>query len=174
MSSRDKPLTLLVLSWGALLAAGMSLSAKAGDYEPTPTGWDIRIDLPGVLSVGAEYCTALGKCQTVGDNIVGFSVGGTAVGGVQGCQMMPESEPCIKAEIHVQVLAATHYGSAIVRLNGRNYAVGGLQWHKQEPDGSYIGGPVSVLYQGASIPIMIYEQSVRKAARPSASRQPSR
>lgn len=139
---------------GCALVASLSSSLLAGDYDPIPKAWSIKIGLPGTLSVGAEYCTEMGNCQFVGSNIVGFSIGGTAVGGVQGCQSMPESEPCLKARIPVDVLASTPTGSVIVRLNGNNYAVGGVQWVKRERDGSLIGGPVSVIYQGVSTPLV--------------------
>lgn len=139
-----------------LFLVGISPSAIADDYNPIPAGWNIKIGLPGTLSVGAEYCTQSGKCQWVGDDIVGFSIGGTAVGGIQGCQGMPDASPCLKARVPVEVLAASPNGSVIVRLRGKNYAVSGVQWFKREPDGSFIGGPVSVVYQGASIPLQIY------------------
>lgn len=44
----------------------MSSSVMAGDYEPIPKGWSIKIGLPGILSVGAEYCTEAGVCHFVG------------------------------------------------------------------------------------------------------------
>jgi hypothetical protein len=132
----------------------------SADYDPIPKGWSIKIDLPGTLSVGAEYCTQLGKCQVVGDDIVGFTIGGTPVRGVQGCQSMRDAEPCMKARIPVQVLAASPAGSVIVRLKGRNYAVGGLQWSKRAPDGSFIGGPVSVISQGVSVPLQMYRSPI--------------
>lgn len=125
-------------------------------YDPIPPGWNIKIGLPGTLSVGAQYCTEFGKCKFVGDDIVGLTIGGTAVGGVQGCQQMPDAEPCLKARIPVEVLAMASTGVPIVRLNGINYAVSGMNWYKKEPDGSYIGGPVSVIYQGVSLPLQMY------------------
>jgi hypothetical protein len=33
--------------------------------------------------------------------------------------------------------------------------VGGPQWEHREPDGSFIGGPVSVIYQGANMPLRL-------------------
>lgn len=143
---------------GFVFVVSMSSAAMAADYNPIPKGWSIKIDLPGTLSVGAQYCTEMGKCQSVGNDIVGFAIGGTPVGGIQGCQSMPDAEPCLKARIPVQVLAASPAGSVIVRLNGKNYAVGGVQWYKQEPDRSFVGGPVSVLYKGASMPLQIYNR----------------
>lgn len=140
-----------------VLVVGMSSSVIAGDYDPIPKGWSIKIGLPGTLSVGAQYCTELGKCQYVGNDIVGFTIGGTAVGGIQGCQSRPDAEPCMKARIPVEVLAASPTGSVIVRLKGRNFAVGGVQWYKRMPDGSFIGGPVSVIYQGVSTPLQMYK-----------------
>lgn len=142
---------------GLFLMGGISSWAVADDYNPIPKGWSIKIDLPGTLSVGAEYCTQSGQCKFVGDDIVGFTVGGTPVGGIQGCQMMPDAQPCLRARIPVQVLAASPAGSVIVRLKGRNYAVSGVQWYKREPDGSFIGGPVCVIYQGVSMPSQMYK-----------------
>jgi hypothetical protein len=145
---------------GLLLIVGTSSSAVAEDYDPIPKGWSIKIGLPGTLSVGAQYCTQMGKCQVVGDDIVGFTIGGTAVGGVQGCQSMPDAEPCLKARIPVEVLAASPAGSVIVRLKGRNYAVSGVQWYKREPNGTLIGGPVSVISQGVSVPLQMYKPTM--------------
>lgn len=125
-------------------------------YDPIPEAWNIKIGLPGTLSVGAEYCTQSGECQYVGDDIAGFRIGSTTVGGIQGCQAMPDAKPCLKARIPVEVLASSPAGSVIVRMKGRNYAVSGLQWDKREPDGSFIGGPVSVTFQGVSLPLQLY------------------
>jgi hypothetical protein len=144
---------------GLLLVVGMSSSAMSDDYDPIPKAWNIKIGLPGTLSVGAEYCTQLRKCKYVGDDIVGFAIGGTPVGGIQGCQAMPDAEPCLKARIPVEVLAESSAGSVIVHLKGRNYAVGGMGWYKREPDGSFIGGPVSVMYRGHSMPLQMYNQN---------------
>lgn len=146
-----------VAAFGLFLYVVMSSSVMAADYDPIPKAWNIKIGLPGTLSVGAEYCTQAGQCKYVGDNIVGFRVGRTPVGGIQGCQMMPDAEPCLKARIPVDVLAVSPAGSVIVRLKGKNYAVGGVQWYKREPDGSFIGGPVSVIYNGVSIPLQMYK-----------------
>jgi uncharacterized protein len=138
------------------IAAAQAAPPETKSYDPIPEGWNIKIALPGTLSVGAEYCTQSGKCKYVGDDIAGFRIGQTPVGGIQGCQSLPDAEPCLKARIPVEVLAKSPAGSVIVRLNGQNYAVSGLQWYKREPDGSYIGGPVSVIYQGASVPLQLY------------------
>jgi len=121
-------------------------SAESPSYDPIPGGWNIKIDLPGTLSVGAEYCTQSGNCQYVGQGNLGL---------LQVCQETPDAEPCLKARVPVQVLASSPNGSVIVRLNGRNYGVSGVQWEHREPDGSSIGGPVSVIYQGASIPLRL-------------------
>lgn len=143
------------------IAAVQAAPPEAKSYDPIPAAWSIKIGLSGMLSVGAEYCTQSGQCKYVGDNIVGFTIGNTPVGGIQGCQAMPDAEPCLKARIPVDVLAASPAGSVIVRLNGRNYAVSGLQWYKREPDGSFIGGPVSVISHGAVIPLQMYRASSR-------------
>jgi hypothetical protein len=145
---------------GLLLVMGMSSYVMAGVYDKIPKGWN-KIGLPGTLSVGAEYCPDYNgnRCLAVGNDIVGFNVGGTAIGGIQGCQMMPETEVCQQARIPVEVIAGSG-GHAIVRLNGKNYAVNGLVWSKQESDGSFIGGPVSVIYQGVSIPLQMYHPAL--------------
>ena len=143
------------------IAAVQAEAPQAKSYDPLPTAWSIKIGLSGMLSVGAEYCTQSGQCKFVGDDIVGFTIGHTPVGGIQGCQAMPDAEPCLKARIPVDVLAESPAGSVIVRLNGRNYAVSGLQWYKREPDGSFIGGPVSVISHGAIIPFQLYRASSR-------------
>jgi hypothetical protein len=132
--------------------AAPDASAEPPSYDPIPDGWNIKIDLPGTLSVGAEYCTQSGNCQYVGQGNVGL---------IQVCQETPDAEPCLKARVPVQVLASSTNGSVIVRLNGRNYGVGGVQWEHREPDGSSIGGPVSVIYQGASIPLRLGWQPSR-------------
>jgi hypothetical protein len=133
----------------------------ANDYNPIPAGWNIKINLPGLMSVGAEYCTEMGKCQWVGNDISGFKMGGTPVGGIQGCQSMPDAEACVKARIPVDVLAASPAGSVIVRLKGKNYAVSGVKWTKREPDGSVVGGPISVIVKGQEIPLQTYNSAIR-------------
>jgi hypothetical protein len=121
-------------------------------YDPIPEAWNIKIGLPGTLSVGAEYCTQSGNCQYVGE-------GNDEL--MQVCQETPDAEPCLRARVPVQVLASSPNGSVIVRLNGRNYGVGGVQWEHREPDGSSIGGPVSVIYHGVSIPLRLGWQPSR-------------
>jgi hypothetical protein len=147
---------LKALLFAPLLFAGTMRSGLAGDYNPIPPAWNIKINLPGTLSVGAEYCTQMGQCKYVGDNIVGFSIGGTPVGGIQGCQSLPDAEPCLRAKIPVFVLVASEAGSIIIRLNGRNYAVGGTQWYKRETNGRCIGGPVSVVNHGVNVPAWLF------------------
>jgi hypothetical protein len=153
MTTRGHLKALLIVP--LLIASTMSLGV-ASDYDPIPPGWSIKINLRGTLSVGAEYCTQMGQCKYVGDDIDGFSIGGTPVGGIQGCQSLPDAEPCLRARIPVFVLAASEAGSIIVRLNGKNYAVGGTQWYKREPDGRCIGGPVSVVNHGVNIPASLF------------------
>jgi hypothetical protein len=135
---------------GLMLVVAMLPPVTADGYDPIPKGWGIKIGMPGMLSVGAEYCTQTGKCLYVGEDIVGFSVAGTqpgtrtAIGGVQGCQMMPNAEPCQKAKIPVDVLALSPAGSVIVRLKGENYAVTPSE-------------KVSVVYHGTAMTLMDYQ-----------------
>jgi hypothetical protein len=117
-------------------------------YEPIPPAWNIKIGLPGILLVGAQYCTQSGKCESVGNDIVGLTIGGTAVGGIQGCQAMPDTEPCLKARIPVEVLAMSPRGSVIVRLHEKNYGVGGQS--------------VYILYKGVSMPLDLYLKQILK------------
>lgn len=133
-------------------AGTQATTPETPSYDPIPEGWNIKIGLPGTLSVGAEYCTQSGNCHYVGEGNVGL---------IQVCQETPDAEACLKARVPVQVLASSPNGSAIVRLNGRNYGVGGAQWEHRGPDGSSIGGPVSVIYQGASIPLRLGWQPSR-------------
>lgn len=133
-----------------------SKSSIPDSYDPIPEAWNIKIGLPGTLSVGADYCTQSGQCKTVGSDIVGFKVGETAIGGIQGCGEHRDAAVCLNARVPVEVIAASPQGSVIVRLEGRNYAVSGMEWYKKESDGSFIGGPISVIDHGASIPLRIY------------------
>lgn len=152
-------LSKLVIAVGTAVCVFLPTWAYASDYDPIPAAWNIKIGLPGLLSVGAEYCTQRGQCKFVGDEIVGFKIGNTPVGGIQGCQPLPDADPCLQARIPVEVLAASRAGSVIIRLNGRKYAVGVLHWYKREHDGSFIGGPVSVISSGKVIPLQFFETS---------------
>lgn len=126
-------------------------SAHARDYDPIPAAWNRKINLPGELSVGADYCTQMGKCTHVGDS---------ALMGL--CLNRPDAEPCMQRRVKVHVLAASPAGTVIVRLNGKNYAAGGgHQWAKKMPDGYVIGGPVSVFMEGRSVPLQLYLQGNR-------------
>ena len=74
------------------------------------------MDVPGWLSVGAEYCTQSRECKTVGEGPDGLDPiplqgGGTAPPSI-GCRENPEYAACIAARVPVR--------------NGRNYAIGGL------------------------------------------------
>ena len=124
-----KNTSLALASLGAV-----SLSALANDYNPVPKGWNIKIELPGILSVGAEYCTESGVCHFVG--------------AVQDCVLEPPPphDPCYKTgvplgsrcvshkvchpsaapgvEMPVQVIAESLAGSVIVRVQNKNYATG--------------------------------------------------
>ena len=134
----------------------------ADDYDPIPPAWSIKIGLPGLLSVGAQYCTQSGKCTVVGSEIEGFTVGGSKIGGIQGCQMQPDLEPCETAKIPVEVLAMSKNGSAIIRLNNKNYGVGGNNWYKKRQDGEYNGGPILVISNGIRIPLHMYKPANRE------------
>jgi hypothetical protein len=148
----------------ALISAIMALAitgAKADDYNPIPPGWSIKINLPGLLSASTEYCTQMGQCAWVGNDVIGPH-GERCLGDLVGPRgevyprLEQNSKTCLKARLPVQVLAVSPTtGVAIARLKGRNYAVAGSSWQKMqlEPDGSLIGGPVSVVYEGKSIPL---------------------
>ncbi len=143
----------------ALWAACATLAAApilAADYDPIPKAWTTRIDRPGWLSVGAEYCTQSGKCRWVGDDMAGATIGGQAVSGLQACQQLPDAAPCVQARLPVHVLAASPAGVVIVRLAGKNYAVSGTDWYKKLPDGSTIGGPVVVVDGATSLPLQLW------------------
>jgi hypothetical protein len=140
-------------TWSAPRAAAQQLSDKpqkvVDGYDPIPAAWNIKIDLLGFLPVGTEYCTQAGKCRFVGDELR-FKIGDVIVRGPQGCGQNVDDPACVKARVPVQVLAASPAGSIIVRLNGTNYATGGPQWYKKQADGSYIGGPVTIIYKGVT------------------------
>ena len=140
----------------AMVAAS---NAVAGDYDPIPRAWSTHIDKPGWLAVGAEYCTQSGKCRWVGEDMVGATIGGQPVIGVQACQQLPDAAPCMQARLPVQVLASSPAGAVIVRLAGRNYAVSGTDWYKKLPDGSILGGPVMVVDGATSLPLQLWMQS---------------
>jgi hypothetical protein len=117
-------------------------------YDPIPAAWSIPMNQPGWLSVGAEYCTQFGGCQTVGEGSNGLPPiplkgGGTAPPSV-GCRENPDYPACVGARVPVTLLARSPVGSVIVRMNGRNYAIGGLKWAQERPDGTAIGGPIMV------------------------------
>jgi hypothetical protein len=70
--------------------------------------------------------------------------GGTAPASI-GCRENPDYPACITGRVSVQLLARGSMGGAtIVRLNGRNYVVGGLEWAYERLDGTAIGGPIMV------------------------------
>jgi hypothetical protein len=136
------------------LVVGMSSLGMARDYEPIPKGWNIKIGLPGILSVGAEYCTEMGECHFVG--------------AAQDCVVQPAApeDPCHKSgvplgsncvprkichpsatpgvELPVVVIAESPAGSVIVRINEKNFATGKDR--------------LSVIYHGVRIPLMKYDQ----------------
>jgi hypothetical protein len=145
---------MLRLFIGFVLAASVSSSVMAGDYDPVPKGWNIRINLPGILSVGAEYCTESGVCHFVGAQ--------------QDCVLEPPppQDPCHKrgvplgsgcvaqkvchpgaapgVDLPVSVLAESLAGSVIVRIQEKNYSTG--------------KDHLSVIYHGVRIPLMKYDQ----------------
>jgi len=142
--------TLLAL---ASLAAA-SLSALANDYNPIPKGWNIKIELPGILGVGAEYCTESGVCHFVGaaqDCVLeppppqdpchktGVPLGSNCVSR-KVCQ--PSAAPGV--EMPVYVIAESAAGSVIIRVQNKNYATG--------------KDHLSVIFHGVRIPLMKYDQ----------------
>jgi hypothetical protein len=132
----------------------VSVSALANDYNPIPKSWNIKIDLPGILSVGAEYCTESGVCRFVG--------------AAQDCvsEPPPPQDPCRKTgvplgsnrvsrkvchpsaapviEMTVYVMAESPAGSVIIRVQNKNYATG--------------KDHLSVIFHGVRIPLIKYDQ----------------
>jgi hypothetical protein len=131
---------------------------------------------PGWLSVGAQYCTQSGHCQTVGEDPDGLPPiplkdGGTAPPSV-GCRENPDYPACISARVPVQLLARSPAGAIIARLNGKNYGVGGLEWAYERPDGTSIGGPIMVQNpDGEMLPLHYALRGMTKAAHDAALQQ---
>jgi hypothetical protein len=129
------------------LMAVLTTTTIVSAQEHDPKTWGVQINLPGTLSAYAQYCTRSGKCDWV--------IARTPQGDILGCYEKRDSELCLKARIPVQVLAISLItGVTMVRLKGQNFAVGGQPWHQGEPDGSFVGGPVSVIYYGKNIPTL--------------------
>lgn len=112
-----------------LAVATLSLVSKS---EENWAGWDRRIDLPGVLGVGTQYCTASGICQFAGAEQECFY------------EPVPKADPCYKlgappgskcvpqricrpapspgTEIAADIIAeSSRTGSVIVRIAGKTY-----------------------------------------------------
>lgn len=87
---------------GSAVPAHAPVPAQSKSYEPIPPAWGIRVDLPEMLTPGAEYCTQDGHCTVVDGQHE------------QRCREAPESAPCFAARIPVQVLAASPAGSGPV------------------------------------------------------------
>jgi hypothetical protein len=107
----------------------MSFSASANDYNPIPKGWNVNIELPGILAVGAEYCTEPGVCHFVGaaqDCILeppppqdpchetGVPLGSNCVAR-KVCH--PSATPGV--EMPVYVIAESAAGSVIIRVQNK-------------------------------------------------------
>jgi hypothetical protein len=157
-----KPIISLIPIVGALLlgadplavaqspttAARLEKRVAPASYDPLPPSWNIIMNIPGWLSVGAEYCTQQGDCKTLGDGPDGLGPiplkdGGTAPPSI-GCRENPEYPACISARVPVELLARSQSGAVIARMDGRNYAIGGMAWSYERPDGSAIGGPIMI------------------------------
>jgi hypothetical protein len=146
-------LVILIVSSTAAPATGGALAS----YEPLPSGWNIPMNIPGWLSVGAQYCTQSGDCKVIGEGPGGLPPipipgGGTAPPSI-GCRENPEYALCISSRVPVQLLARSQAGSVIVRMHGRNYAIAGIEWSFERPDGSSIGGPIMVKTDGEILPL---------------------
>lgn len=111
-----------LLTWLAFVMALAPLVCAAASYDPVPPGWSRRIDQPGLILVGGEYCTQDGKCHWVGEAMPeAVYPDGTRIAGIQACNMRQQQPECERARMSVQVLAASPGGSFIVRMNGVNY-----------------------------------------------------
>jgi hypothetical protein len=144
---------VLIFSFARAPATGRAPAS----YEPLPPAWNISMNIPGWLSVGAEYCTQSGECKVIGEGPGGLPPipmpgGGTAPPSI-GCRENPEYPLCISGRVPIQILARSQLGSVIVRMNGRNYAIAGIAWSFERPDGSSIGGPIMVKSDGEILPL---------------------
>lgn len=131
--------------------AAESKPAATTSYDPIPRPFDLKIGLPGLLSVGTSYCTESGECAIVEKDIKGCGFN----------EDTKDSETCLSGRMAVDILAVSRayceMGSVIVHLNGKNYSVDARgNWYKKKPDGTFVGGPVSVIYQGEVIPLTQY------------------
>lgn len=124
------------------------------------------MNIPGVLSVGARYCTQQGKCETVGAQLgaIPLKDGGSAPAEI-GCRINPEFEACLANRLPVQLLARTPAGSVIARINDRNYAITGQEWALEKSDASAIGGPIMIEVAGELSPLHYELRGMTKASR---------
>jgi len=153
-----------------------SAPVERPSYDPLPPSWNIQLNRPGWLSVGAQYCTQSGHCKIVGEGPDGLPPiplkdGGTAPPSI-GCRENPDYPPCISARVPVQLLVRSPAGATIFKLEGLNYAVGGLEWAFERPDGTTIGGPIMVENaDGELLPLHYALRGMTKAAHDRAGQQ---
>lgn len=145
-----------ILTVAVPMPLAYAVPASPKSYDPIPPAWNKRMSLTGMLMMGAQYCTQQGQCHTVGLDHAPIVVDGIARNALEACRAQPEIEECRKASLPVDIVAMSQAGSVIVALNGRNYAVAGIQWSREEPDGSFIGGPITVNAKDESIPLQLY------------------
>lgn len=152
------------------------MKTERPSYDPLPPAWNIPMNQPGWLAVGAQYCTQRGQCQVVGEGPGGLGPiplkgGGTAPPSI-GCRENPEYPACVSGRLPVQLLARSAANAVIVKLNGRNYAVGGMEWAYEKPDGTAIGGPIMVQNpDGEILPLHYALRGMTKAAHDQADAQ---
>jgi hypothetical protein len=141
--------------------------APAASYDPVPPAWSIAMNVPGWLSVGAEYCTRRGQCKVVGEELGPIPLGdGRTAPPAIGCRLNPDYPACVSGRMPVQLLArAPPLGSVIVRLQETNYAVGGLTWAVERADGTAVGGPIMLESGGELLPLHYLLTGQTRAAR---------
>jgi hypothetical protein len=121
------------LTWGALaliFLAGNPSVGSATDWS----GFNKKINLPGILTVGAEYC-AMGTCRTVERPNTRYCVTlGDPSPACQSAMHKPEDCPtrtlCHNSgggdlDLPVFVVAESSAGSVLVRFNGQLYVTAG-------------------------------------------------
>ena len=161
---------LWMITWGftslAIGADAPPASSAALSFDPVPARFSVTMNIPGVLTVGARYCDARGKCQMVGEHLGAIPLkGGGAANPEIGCRLNPEHELCVTNRLSVTLLARTPSGSVLARINDQNFAIAGQPWALERADGSAIGGPVMIEVEGELSPLHLELVGITKASR---------